>query len=148
MSKNSFGARATLNVDGKPYTIFRLDALRQTSNGNAERLPFSLKILLENLLRNEDGAFVKKDDIEAMARWDVRAKHEREIAFRTARVLLQDFTGVPAVVDLAAMRDAIARLGGNAEKINPLQPVDLVIDHSVQVDEYGTEAAFLFNTKL
>src|SRR5687768_10580961 len=147
-SKNSFGARATLKVDGRAYTIFRLDSLRERSRGNSDRLPFSLKILLENLLRNEDGAFVKPDDIEAMARWDVTAKVEREIAFRTARVLLQDFTGVPAVVDLAAMRDAIVRLGGDPEKINPLQPVDLVIDHSVQVDEYGTEAAFFLNTKL
>jgi aconitate hydratase len=147
-SLNSFGARGTLNVDGRAYTVYRLDALRDVSRGNSDRLPFSLKVLLENLLRNEDGGFVKRDDIEAMARWDVRAKVEREIAFRTARVLLQDFTGVPAVVDLAAMRDAIVRLGGDPEKINPLQPVDLVIDHSVQVDEYGTEAAFLLNTKL
>jgi aconitate hydratase len=147
-SKNSFGARATLKVDGRAYTIFRLDALRDRSRGNSDRLPFSLKILLENLLRNEDGAFVKRDDVEAMARWDVKGKVEREIAFRTARVLLQDFTGVPAVVDLAAMRDAIVRLGGDPEKINPLQPVDLVIDHSVQVDEYGSEAAFFLNTKL
>src|SRR5687767_1598031 len=147
-SQNSFGARATLEVDGRPYTIFRLDALREPSGGNGDLLPFSLKILLENLLRNEDGGFVKRADIEAMARWDVKAKVEREIAFRTARVLLQDFTGVPAVVDLAAMRDAIVRLGGDPEKINPLQPVDLVIDHSVQVDEYGTEAAFFLNTKL
>jgi len=147
-SQNSFGARATLKVDGRPYTIYRLDALRDASRGTSDRLPFSLKILLENLLRNEDGAFVKRDDIEAMAKWDVTAKVEREIAFRTARVLLQDFTGVPAVVDLAAMRDAIVRLGGDPERINPLQPVDLVIDHSVQVDEYGTEAAFFLNTKL
>jgi aconitate hydratase len=146
-SLNSFGARATLTVDGQPYTIFRLDSLTALSKGNSDRLPFSLKVLLENLLRNEDGGFVKKDDIEAMARWDVKARVDREIAFRTARVLLQDFTGVPCVVDLAAMRDAIVRLGGNPEKINPLQPVDLVIDHSVQVDEYGTEAAFLLNTK-
>ncbi|MEX2179626.1 MAG: aconitate hydratase AcnA [Gemmatimonadaceae bacterium] len=147
-SPNSFGARATLMVDGQPYTIYRLDALRALSSGTSDRLPFSLKILLENLLRNEDGAFVKKQDVEAMARWDVGAGEEREIAFRTARVLLQDFTGVPAVVDLAAMRDAIVRLGGNPELINPLQPVDLVIDHSVQVDEYGTEASFLLNTAL
>jgi aconitate hydratase len=147
-SKNSFGARASLKVDGQAYTVYRLDALRTASGGNSDKLPFSLKILLENLLRNEDGGFVKKEDIEAMAKWDVKAKVEREIAFRTARVLLQDFTGVPCVVDLAAMRDAIGRLGGNPEKINPLQPVDLVIDHSVQVDEYGTEAAFLLNTKL
>src|SRR5438093_7659322 len=147
-SLNSFAARAILTVDGRPYTVFCLDALRALSNGSVDRLPFSLKILLENLLRNEDGAFVKKDDIEALARWDTKSRTEREIAFRTARVLLQDFTGVPAVVDLAAMRDAIVRLGGDAERINPLQPVDLVIDHSVQVDEYGTDAAYLINTGL
>jgi aconitate hydratase len=147
-SLNSFGSRATLDVAGHSYTIYRLDALRETSAGKSDRLPFSLKILLENLLRNEDGAFVKKADIEAMASWDVAARIEKEIAFRTARVLLQDFTGVPAVVDLAAMRDALVKLGGQADRINPLQPVDLVIDHSVQVDEYGTEAAFLINTDL
>src|SRR3982751_5260934 len=148
MSNNSFGARSTLTLDGKPYTIFRLDALRQASNANSDRLPFSLKILLENLLRNEDDAFVKRADIEAMARWDVKGKVEKEIAFRTSRVLLQDFTGVPAVVDLAAMRDAMKALGADPQRINPLQPVDLVIDHSVQVDEYGTQAAFLINTEL
>jgi aconitate hydratase len=147
-SLDSFGSRATLDVAGKSYTIYRLDALAKASNGNSDRLPFSLKILLENLLRNEDGAFVKRVDVETMANWDVRAKAEKEIAFRTARVLLQDFTGVPAVVDLAAMRDALSKLGGNAQLINPLQPVDLVIDHSVQVDEYGTDAAFLINTDL
>src|SRR5439155_7624812 len=136
------------DVAGTSYTIYRLDALKDASGGNSDRLPFSLKILLENLLRNEDGAFVKRADVEAMASWDVRAKAEKEIAFRTARVLLQDFTGVPAVVDLAAMRDALATLGGNPQRINPLQPVDLVIDHSVQVDEYGTDAAFLINTDL
>src|SRR5687768_10103625 len=147
-STNSFGSRATLNVDGKTYTIFRLDALSRVAHSRAAQLPFSLKILLENLLRNEDDAFVKRDDIEAMARWDVRNWREQEIAFRSARVLMQDFTGVPAVVDLAAMRDAIARLGGDPQRVNPLQPVDLVIDHSVQVDEYGTEAAYLINTGL
>jgi len=145
---NSFGSRSTLDVAGRKYTIFRLDSLRQLADGNAERLPFSLKILLENLLRNEDGKFVKPDDIRALATWNVRGTVEKEIAFRTARVLLQDFTGVPAVVDLAAMRDALARLGGNPSLINPLQPVDLVIDHSVQVDEYGSEAAFLINADL
>ena len=102
---NSFGSRATLDVAGRKYTFFQLAALRDLSKGNVDRLPFSLKILLENLLRNEDGAFVKKADIEAMASWDVRAKAEKEIAFRTSRVLLQDFTGLPAVVDLAAMPD-------------------------------------------
>src|SRR4051812_25108938 len=147
-SKNSFGSRATLNVDGKQYTLYRLSALDQLSGGNAAKLPFSLKILLENLLRNEDDAFVKKSDVDAMAKWNVTSKEEKEIAFRTARVLLQDFTGVPAVVDLAAMRDAIAKLGGDPQRINPLQPVDLVIDHSVQVDEYGSDAAFLLNTEL
>src|SRR5438552_5350556 len=147
-STNSFGSRATLNVGGQRFTIYRLDSLRQLRGSTADRLPVSLKILLENLLRNEDGAFVKRAAIEAMATWNVKGQVEKEIAFRTSRVLLQDFTGVPAVVDLAAMRDAIVRLGGDAERINPLQPVDLVIDHSVQVDEYGTEAAYFLNTKL
>ncbi|MBC7789199.1 MAG: aconitate hydratase AcnA [Anaerolineae bacterium] len=147
-SVNSFGSRATLSVDGRAYTIFRLDALRGRPGANVDRLPFTLKILLENLLRNEDGAFVKEADITMLAGWDVKASAEKEIAFRTARVLLQDFTGVPAVVDLAAMRDAIVRLGGDPKQINPLQPVDLVIDHSVQVDEYGSDAAFLINANL
>ncbi len=147
-TKNSFGSRATFAVDGEQYVIYRLAAVEQPSGGRASRLPFSLKILLENLLRNEDDAFVKHDDILALAMWDVRGHGEKEIAFRTARVLLQDFTGVPAVVDLAAMRDALATLGGDPQRINPLQPVDLIIDHSVQVDEYGTDAAFLINTEL
>ncbi|HEX4934730.1 MAG TPA: aconitase family protein, partial [Gemmatimonadaceae bacterium] len=145
---NSFGSKATLTVGPRSYTMFRLDALRALSNGNVDRLPFSLKVLLENLLRGEDGAFVKKGDVETLANWNVKQPVDKEIAFRTARVLLQDFTGVPCVVDLAAMRDAIATLGGDPSKINPLQPVDLVIDHSVQVDEYGTEAAFLLNVNL
>ena len=144
---NSFGSRSTLEAGGRQYTIFRLDSLDKTSGGKAATLPFSLKILLENLLRNEDGKFVKKSDIESLASWDVKGKVEKEIAFRTARVLLQDFTGVPAVVDLAAMRDALARLGGDPKQINPLQPVDLVIDHSVQVDEYGSDAAFARSTR-
>ena len=137
-----------MRVDGTDYTIFRLDApgLASFEGAHIDRLPISLRVLLENLLRNEDGAFVKRDEIAALATWDVTASHEQEIAFRPARVLLQDFTGVPAVVDLAAMRDAIARLGGDPTRINPLQPADLVIDHSVQVDEYGTEAALLINT--
>jgi aconitate hydratase len=147
-SLDSFGSRATLDVAGKSYTIYRLDALVKASNGNSDRLPFSLKILLENLLRNEDGAFVKRVDVEAMANWDVRAKAEKEIAFRTARVLLQDFTGVPAVVDLAAMRDALSNLGGDPQRINPLQPVDLVIDHSVQVDHYANLRSFDENVRL
>jgi aconitate hydratase A / 2-methylisocitrate dehydratase len=145
---DSFNARSTLTVGDRRYTIFRLAALRSVSGGNAERLPFSLRILLENLLRGEDGASVNASDIEALARWDVRGRTEKEIAFRTSRVLLQDFTGVPCVVDLAAMRDAIVQLGGDATQINPLQPVDLVIDHSVQVDQYGSEASLLINTAL
>jgi aconitate hydratase len=146
-SLNSFGARTPLRVDGTSYTISRLGALATLPNATVERLPVTLRILLENLLRNEDNAFVKAEDIEALARWNVRGQAEQEIAFRTSRVLLQDFTGVPAVVDLAAMREAIVRLGGAPNRINPLQPVDLVIDHSVQVDEYGSDAAFLINAE-
>ena len=145
---NSFGSRATLQVGDRQYAYFRLDALDGLAGSTARTLPFSLRVLLENLLRGEDDAFVKKADVEALARWDVKAPVDKEIAFRTARVLLQDFTGVPCVVDLAAMRDAMVALGGDPTKINPLQPVDLVIDHSVQVDEYGTEAALLLNTEL
>jgi aconitate hydratase len=145
---DSFRSRATLDVDGSAYTIFRLDALRGVPSATMDRLPFSLKILLENLLRNEDGRTVTRADIETLAAWNVAQPPEREIAFRTSRVLLQDFTGVPAVVDLAAMRDAITALGGDPGRINPLQPVDLVIDHSVQVDEYGSDAAFLINAGL
>ena len=144
---NTFGSRATLTVAGRQYTIFRLASLQSLQGNMVDRLPFSLKILLENLLRNEDNAFVKRADVEALARWDVKGRVEKEIAFRTSRVLLQDFTGVPCVVDLAAMRDAMVTLGGDPKRINPLQPVDLVIDHSVQVDEYGTDAAFLLNTE-
>ncbi len=147
-SSNSFGSRSTLSVDGKTYTYYRLDAVAGLAGSTARSLPFSLKVLLENLLRNEDGAFVKKADVEALATWNVTAGKDQEIAFRTSRVLLQDFTGVPCVVDLAAMRDALAELGGDARKINPLQPVDLVIDHSVQIDEYGTDAAFMINVNL
>jgi aconitate hydratase len=146
-SRNSFGSRDTLAVDGSSYRIYRLDRLHELAGSTVERLPFTLKILLENLLRNEDDAFVKRDDIHALATWNPREPRDQEIAFRTARVLLQDFTGVPAVVDLAAMRDAIVRLGGDPARINPLQPADLVIDHSVQVDEYGKEAAFLINVE-
>ncbi len=145
---NSFGSRATLTVGDRHYAYFRLAALDALPNSTAATLPFSLRVLLENLLRGEDGAFVKKSDVESLAHWNVKAPIDKEIAFRTARVLLQDFTGVPCVVDLAAMRDAMVRLGGDPTKINPLQPVDLVIDHSVQVDEYGTEASLLLNTDL
>ena len=141
---NSFGARSTLSVSGRDYEVFRLDAV----DGPVERLPFSLKILLENLLRSEDGKTVTADDIRALANWDASAAPSREIAFRPARVLMQDFTGVPAIVDLAAMREAMKALGGNPARINPLQPAELVIDHSVQVDRFGSGQAFALNGEL
>ncbi len=143
MSTNSFDARAELTVGDRSYTIFRLDALQ--SKYDIARLPFSLKILLENLLRNEDGESIRSQDIEALATWNAKDEPSKEIAFTPARVVMQDFTGVPAVVDLAAMRDAMQDLGGDAEKINPLVPAELVIDHSVQVDAFGTAKAFQFN---
>jgi aconitate hydratase len=146
MTPNSFDARATLSVGGRSHEIFRLDALQ--SSFDVARLPFSLKILLENLLRNEDGEAIRAQDIEALATWDATAEPSREIAFTPARVLMQDFTGVPAVVDLAAMRDAMAEMGGDPAKINPLVPAELVIDHSVQVDEFGTPRAFQRNAEL
>ncbi len=144
---NSFGARSTLRVNNCEYEIFRLNALEK-QGFNLTRLPFSLRILLENLLRNEDGRTVVADDIHALANWQPKAQPDREAAFAPARVILQDFTGVPCVVDLAAMRDAMAAMGGDPALINPLQPVELVIDHSVQVDAYGSEAALLINTDL
>ena len=144
---DSFGARSTLKVGGRSYEIFRLEALARTGI-DISRLPYSLRILLEDLLRTEDGVTVTREDIEALARWSPRNPATREIAFTPARVLLQDFTGVPAVVDLAAMRDAMAELGGDPRKINPLQPVELVVDHSVQVDAFGTPRAFLTNVDL
>ncbi len=143
MPENSFDARADLEVGGRSYEIYRLDALQ--SKYDVARLPFSLKVLLENLLRNEDGVAVRKQDVEALASWDHTAEPATEIAFTPARVVMQDFTGVPAVVDLAAMRDAMADLGGDADKINPLVPAELVIDHSVQVDVFGTRDAFRVN---
>ncbi|MDR1990004.1 MAG: aconitate hydratase AcnA [Acidobacteriaceae bacterium] len=145
---DSFGTRAALTVDGQDVEYYSLAALQAKGFPNVARLPFSLKILLENLLRHEDGRFVKKADIEALAGWDVTSTAQREILFAPARVLLQDFTGVPAVVDLAAMRDGIARLGGDPNKVNPLQPVELVIDHSVQVDYFGQANAFQLNAEL
>ena len=149
MSLDSFGARDTLIVGGKRYDYFRLAALAERGLQGVDRLPFSAKILLENLLRHEDGRSVTRDDIEAVASYDASAPHpELEIAFRVARVLLQDFTGVPAVVDLAAMRDAIVRMGGRAEAINPLVPADLVIDHSIQVDHFGRADAASLNVSL
>jgi len=142
---DSFGARSSLEVDGESYEIFRLDAIKE---GHVARLPYSLKILLENLLRHEDGRDVTREDILALANWDPKAAPDTEISFTPSRVILQDFTGVPAVVDLAAMRDAVVKLGGSADSINPLSPAELVIDHSVQVDNYGTANALDLNNKI
>src|SRR5687767_11990132 len=138
MTADSFSARSTLKVGEREVEIYRLDALQ--SRFDVARLPYTLRILLENVLRTGDDA-----DVEAVATWVARDEPSREISFSPARVLLQDFTGVPAVVDLAAMRDAMADLGGEASMINPLIPVELVIDHSVQVDEFGTRFAFRQN---
>ncbi len=142
---NSFGALSTLSVGANEYDIYRLDAVE---SGHVSRLPYSLKILLENLLRHEDGRDVTRDDIEALAAWDPKAEPSQEIAFTPSRVILQDFTGVPAVVDLAAMRDAVVKLGGSADAINPLSPAELVIDHSVQVDRYGVPDALKSNNTI
>ncbi len=147
-SKNSFSARATLQAAGNSFEIYRLDALERSGIGHVARLPFSLKVLLENLLRHEDDRFVHPEDVRALAAWQAVGGAEKEISFMPARVLLQDFTGVPAVVDLAAMRDAIRALGGDPKKINPLLPAELVIDHSVQVDKFGAADAFAFNAGL
>jgi len=144
MSKNSFGARASLRAGGGTYEIYRLDALEKRGLP-VGRLPYSLRILLENLLRLEDGRTVRTDDVERLVRWDPKKTPDEEIAFMPARVLMQDFTGVPAVVDLAAMRDAMAQMGGDPKKVNPLLPAELVIDHSVIVDEFGTVTAFQTN---
>jgi aconitate hydratase len=144
---NSFGARATLRVGNRQYQIFRLDALDKQGI-STQHLPYSLRVLLENLLRTENGKSVTQDDIRFLATWQASAAPSREIAFTPARVLMQDFTGVPAVVDLAAMRDAMKKLGGDPNTINPLQPAELVIDHSIQVDEFGTPNAFHANALL
>lgn len=144
---NSFSSRSALKVGNKEYEIYRLDALDKQGI-STKHLPYSLRILLENLLRTEDGRNVKADDIRALAAWNRKSKPEKEIAFTPSRVLMQDFTGVPAVVDLAAMRDAMQKLGGDPALINPLQPAELVIDHSVQVDEFGTPQAFQLNAEL
>ena len=149
MTLNSFNARQTLQVGDKTYTYYSLAEAEKNGLKGASKLPFSMKVLLENLLRYEDGRTVTKQDIQAVAEWlDNRGKAEKEIAYRPARVLMQDFTGVPAVVDLAAMRDAMKNLGGDPRRINPLVPVDLVIDHSVIVDEFGTPRAFDRNVEL
>ena len=145
---DSFGTRQVLKVGDERYDIFRLDHLAKQGFNNVSRLPVSLKVLLENLLRQEDNHHVNKADIEALAKWDPKAKPDKEIAFMPARVLMQDLTGVPAIVDLAAMREAMKRLGGDPKKINPLAPVDLVIDHSVQVDFFGSSDAFQKNSEI
>src|SRR5215469_4202085 len=146
-SQDSFGAAGTLAAGGRTYSIFRLAALEGAGLAKLHRIPYSIKVLLENLLRFEDGATVKRSDIDYVAAWDPSAP-AREINFRPARVLLQDFTGVPCVVDLAAMRDALAKMGADPAKANPLIPADLVIDHSVQVDQFGTTGAFQANALL
>src|SRR5881628_4013349 len=146
MSTNSFGAASKLRAGNAEYDYFRLTKLEETGVGNISRLPFSTKILLENLLRCEDGKRVSPGDVDYVAR-GVGGPDSKEISFMPARVLLQDFTGVPCIVDLAAMRDALNRLGGDPAKINPLVPCELVIDHSVQVDDSGNPLAFANNTK-
>src|SRR5688572_8443456 len=148
MSLNSLGTRTSLKVGADSVDIFSLPALERAGFSGAAHLPFSLKILLENLLRREDAGFVQADDIKALASWTPGVAAAREISFMPARVLLQDFTGVPCVVDLAAMRDGIAALGGDPERVNPLQPVELVIDHSVQVDHFGRPDALQLNAHL
>jgi aconitate hydratase len=144
---NSFGSQATIQVGNRSFVIHRLAAVEKAIPA-AGRLPYSLKILLENLLRTEDGVAVRREDIESLARWQPKAEPDKEIAFTPSRVLLQDFTGVPCVVDLAAMRDAMARMSGDPARINPLQPVELVIDHSVQVDDFGSVLSFKKNADL
>src|SRR5882757_780181 len=143
---NSFKTRTELRSGERNYQIFSFDALKK--DYDIDRLPFSLKILLENLLRFEDGVNVLKADIEALLKWDPKAAPSYEISFTPSRVLMQDFTGVPAIVDLAAMREAMVNLGGKAAEINPLSPAELVIDHSVQVDRYGVADALAYNTKV
>ncbi|HET9400230.1 MAG TPA: aconitate hydratase AcnA [Candidatus Acidoferrales bacterium] len=145
---NSFDSLSSLDVSGKSYDIYRLDALARRSIGHVDQLPFSLRVLLENLLRQEDGRFVKPADIEALAEWKPNDGERKEISFMPARVLLQDFTGVPAIVDLAAMREAMRKMGGDPKKINPLLPAELVIDHSVQVDKFGAADAISVNALL
>ena len=138
---NTFGSRSTLRVGSRQFEIYRLSAV-EAHGCRIKHLPYSLRILLENLLRREDGEEVNAGDVRALTAWNSKSVPVEEIAFMPSRVLLQDFTGVPAVVDLAAMRDAMKALGGDPKKINPLQPAELVIDHSVQVDDFGNGLAF------
>ena len=143
MSKNSFNAKKNLEVAGKSFEIFDISSIEGAAN-----LPFSLKVLLENLLRTEDGANITADHIKALAKWDPSVEPDTEIQFTPARVVMQDFTGVPCVVDLATMREAIVELGGDASKVNPLAPAELVIDHSVIADKFGTKDSFEQNTDI
>ncbi|TDI14170.1 MAG: aconitate hydratase AcnA [Acidobacteria bacterium] len=145
---DSFASRSTLRVGQDEVTLYRLQALQDAGVADIHRLPFCMRVMLENLLRHEDGFSVTREDIEAVARWDPKATPEREIAFRPARVLLQDFTGVPAVVDLATMRQQVAEMGGDPSRVNPMQPVDLVVDHSVQVDRFGDPDAARWNNEM
>ena len=146
VGQDSSNTRKTLTVGGESVAYYSIPAAEAAGLGDFGRLPASLKVVLENMLRFEDGTTVSTDDIRAFSEWaDKGGKNPREIAYRPARVLMQDFTGVPAVVDLAAMRDGIVSLGGDAQKINPLNPVDLVIDHSVMIDEFGNPRAFQMN---
>ena len=144
---DTFKTRTRLPVGGVPYDIFSLKTL-QAKFASVAKLPFSLKVLLENLLRFEDGRVVKQEHIEALVNWQPQREPETEISFTPARVLLQDFTGVPVVVDLAVMREALASMGGNPQKVNPLCPLDLVIDHSVMIDKFGTKSAFKQNVDI
>ncbi|MCC6917935.1 MAG: aconitate hydratase, partial [Alphaproteobacteria bacterium] len=148
LSLDSYKTKSTLTVGTKSYTYYSLKKAEKAGLKNISRLPMSMKVLLENLLRNEDGRAVKKADIAAIDAWAKKRKSDAEIGFKPARVLMQDFTGVPAVVDLAAMRDAMDKLGGDPSKINPLVPVDLVIDHSVMVDAFGGKDSFKKNVAL
>src|SRR5436309_10191419 len=142
---NTFNSQSTLKVDGAEFDYFALENAEKSGAGPVSKLPFSLKVMLENLLRFEDGQTVAADDVRALVSSPTAKRLEKEIAFRPARVLMQDFTGVPAIVDIATMRDVIKKMGGDPKRINPLQPVDLVIDHSVQVDQFGSPGAFAFN---
>ena len=145
---NSFGTKTELQVSKENIQIYSLPALEKSGFSNISQLPYSIKILLENLLRREDNAFVKSDDINILAEWDATGLVAKEISFMPARVLLQDFTGVPCVVDLAAIRDAVISLGGNPVHVDPREPVELVIDHSVQVDHFARPDAFSLNADL
>src|SRR5215210_6210381 len=144
---NPFGSESTLSTKAGNFKIFRLRRLQELGLGNLDKLPFSIKVLLESCLRNTDNFEVTEDDVKGLAAWNPPRPKPVELPFKPARVILQDFTGVPAVVDLAAMRSAMKRAGGNPQRINPLVPVDLVIDHSVQVDEFGTSMALAHNVE-